>query len=93
MRKFAALSENRSLEVPVPAQADTARLELSVRDLVLGNIATQAIDAAEPRMLAASDAPDLIGGAEHIQRFATRKGRVKIAWKLIDSFAPKDWNK
>jgi hypothetical protein len=77
-RKFAALSENRALEVPVPAQADTARLELSVRDLVLGHIATQAIDAADPRMLAASDAPDLIGGAEQIQRFATRKGRVKI---------------
>ena len=88
--KFAALSSDLSLEVPVPARSGEAKLELSVRDLVIGSAAKQSIDPAPATVVSAKSVPDLIGGDQAIHTFLTqRKARVTV---LLDegqeSFRP-----
>ena len=46
--KFAALGPELALDVPVPALSGEARLELAVRDLVLGSTATRTVAPAAP---------------------------------------------
>ena len=78
-RKFAALGPELALEVPVPALSGEARLELAVRDLILGSTAVQALSPAPTGAAIAHATPDLIGGAEPIHAFLTkREGPVTL---------------
>jgi hypothetical protein len=88
--KFAALSPARGLDVPVPALPPGAHLELTVRDLVLGCSATQPVVPALEALLAARGAADLIGGAEQIAAFLTkRSGPVTVVLdEGQDAFRP-----
>ena len=77
--KFAALGPELALDVPVPALSAEARLELTVRDLVLGSAATQAVVPAAPTAVVARATPDLIGGAGPVAAFVSqRKGAVTV---------------
>lgn len=71
--KFVALSPGRGVDVPVPVLSRGARLELTVRDLVLGCSATQPVTPAPEAGLTARDDADLIGGADHIVAFLTKR--------------------
>ena len=77
-RKFAALSPERSLAVPLPQVSEATDLTLAVRDLVLGSTAEQAVklspaDAVPPP----GDAPDIIG-RKQIVEFLRRPGQVIV---------------
>ena len=77
--KFAALGPDCDLDVPVPALSGAVKLQLTVRDLVLGSTATQALDPAPTAAIAVHNTDDLIGGAEPIAAFlAARKGPVTV---------------
>ncbi|KPK41374.1 MAG: hypothetical protein AMK72_15275 [Planctomycetes bacterium SM23_25] len=77
--KFAALGPESALDVPVPALSGKARLELCVRDLVIGSTATQAVTPAAPAVVTARAAADLIGGAGPVAAFLSqRKGPVTV---------------
>jgi outer membrane protein assembly factor BamB len=77
--KFAALSPDLALEVPVPALTGAGSLQLAVRDLVLGSTATQALAPAPPAAVTADTTPDFIGGSETVAAFlVARKGPVTI---------------
>ncbi|HUT59351.1 MAG TPA: PQQ-binding-like beta-propeller repeat protein [Phycisphaerae bacterium] len=88
--KFAALGPELSLDVPVPALSGEARLELVVRDLVIGSTATQAVTPAAAAAVAARAAPDLVGGAEPVTAFLSqRKGPVTVLLdEEQDAFRP-----
>ena len=77
-RKFAALGPERALDVPVPVLARGAKLELSVRDLVLGCTSMQPVAPAAEAALVADAGADIIG-ADHVAAFiAKRKGPVTV---------------
>ncbi|MFM7520461.1 MAG: PQQ-binding-like beta-propeller repeat protein [Planctomycetota bacterium] len=77
--KFAALSPDLALEVPVPARSKATPLELEVRDLVLGSAATVPLDPAPPATVSRPDTIDLVGGAGPIAAFLReRKGPVTV---------------
>ena len=77
--KFAALGPDTPLDVPVPALSGDARLELVVRDLVLGSTATQALAPAAPAVVVARPSPDFVGGEKPILEFLSqRKGPVTV---------------
>jgi len=76
-RKFAALGPEHALDVPVPVLTGEARLELGVRDLVLGCTATQPVAPGAESALATGAA--FVGGAEAVAAFVTgRKGPVTV---------------
>ncbi len=77
--KFASIGPEQPFDVPVPAMSAGVRPELVVRDLVLGTIATQALEPAAPAAVAIRQSPDLIGGEKKILAFLSqRKGPVTI---------------
>jgi hypothetical protein len=77
--KFAALGPDVALEVPVPAMAADAKLELVARDLVLGFTAVQTIAPAAPATVATRSTPDWVGGEKPILSFLSqRKGPVTV---------------
>ncbi|MFM7292355.1 MAG: hypothetical protein ACKO6B_14150, partial [Planctomycetia bacterium] len=76
---FVAASPTRTVDVPVPALAADAPLELVVRDLVLGCTATEKIEPAAAAAIAAEPDADLVGGHDAIAGFcASRTGPVTI---------------
>jgi len=78
-RKFAALGPETPLEVPVPAMAADAKLELVAQDLVLGCTAAQTIVPAAPAAVAARPSADFVGGEKPILEFLSqRKGPVTV---------------
>ena len=78
-RKFAALSPDLALEVPVPARSAATPLKIEVRDLVLGSAATVPLDPAPPATVSSPDTLDLVGGAGPIAAFLReRKGPVTV---------------
>jgi len=88
--KFAALGPELALDVPVPALSGEARLELAVRDLVLGSTATRTVAPAAPAAVAARATPDLVGGAAAIAAFLSQgKGPVTVVLdEEQDAFRP-----
>ena len=77
--KFAALSPDLALEVPVPARSEATPLKLEVRDLALGSTATVPLDPAPPATVSSPDTIDLVGGAGPIAAFLReRKGPVTV---------------
>lgn len=86
--KFAALAPELSLDVPLPALTGDAALKLTVRDLILGSEATQAIGSqARPAVsdvtpggaLVGAGAADFVGGEQPVRAFLNqRKGPVTI---------------
>ncbi|MHC4718012.1 MAG: WD40 repeat domain-containing protein [Planctomycetota bacterium] len=77
--KFAALGPDLALDVPVPALSGEARLDLTVRDLVLGSTASQAVAPAAPALVTVRATLDLIGGPARIKAFLDeRKGPVTV---------------
>lgn len=72
-RGFAALSPERSLDVPVPAASAREPLRLVVRDLVIGATAEQAIEPADAAALAAPTAAEWIGGQPAVAGFLSRE--------------------
>lgn len=76
---FAAASPTLMVEVPVPSAAVDARLELVVRDLVLGCEAMQLVEPAAATTISAADDADLVGGRDAIAAFCSgRRGPVTI---------------
>jgi hypothetical protein len=76
---FAALGPGRSLDVPIPVLAGETRLELTVRDLVLGCAAAQPVAPAAESAMAARTGADFVGGAEPVAAFLSRrKGPVTV---------------
>lgn len=76
---FAATSPTRTADVPVPAGYDRAKLELVVRDLVLGCEAVQAVEPAAAATIAPADDADFVGGRDAIVEFLSgRTGPVTI---------------
>ena len=71
--KFAALGPQTTLDVPVPAMTADAKLELVVRDLVIGSTATEAIAPAAPAALAARPSPDFVGGEKPVLEFLSQR--------------------
>lgn len=78
-RKYAALGPEQALDVPVPAMASGTRMELVVRDLILGSTARQTLDPAPPAAVHAAQTPDLVGGVGPMLAFMRdRKGPVTV---------------
>ena len=76
---FVSASPTISVDVPVPALAADAPLELIVRDLVLGCTATERIEPASAAAIVSDADADLVGGREAIAEFcASREGPVTI---------------
>ena len=76
---FVAASPTRTVDVPVPALAADASLELVVRDLVLGCTATEKLEPAAAAAITADSDTDLVGGRDAIAAFcASRTGPVTI---------------
>jgi outer membrane protein assembly factor BamB len=74
---FVAASPTLAVDVPVPAAA--AKLELVVRDLVLGCEAIQPVEPAAAATILPADTGDLVGGSDAIGEFlAGRTGPVTI---------------
>ncbi|MDP6353629.1 MAG: PQQ-binding-like beta-propeller repeat protein, partial [Planctomycetota bacterium] len=88
--KYAALSPELSLTVPVPAMSGNAQLILTVADLILGSTATQAITPFKDSTIAVRSTPDVIGGEEKIRAFLSKTGRGGTKVFRGDSPAPKD---
>ncbi|HUS47679.1 MAG TPA: PQQ-binding-like beta-propeller repeat protein [Phycisphaerae bacterium] len=88
--KFAALGPELALDVPVPALSGEARLELVVRDLVLGSTAARLVLPAAAATVRARAMRDLIGGAEPIAAFLSRRtGPVTaVLGEQQDAFRP-----
>ena len=77
--KFAALGPDVALDVPVPAMAADAKLELVARDLVLGTTVSRPVTPAAPGTVATRSTPDWVGGEKPILSFlAQRKGPVTV---------------
>jgi hypothetical protein len=77
--KFAACSPDLALDIPVPALTAGESLELRVRDLVLGTVASQTVAPASPEILTARVEPDIIGGPGPVKAFLSgRKGPVTV---------------
>ena len=86
--KFAALAPELSLEVPLPTLSNNAELKLTVRDLILGSEAAQAIVSTAPSSvletptndaLASEATTDFVGGEEPVAAFLDRRqGPVTI---------------
>lgn len=76
--KFAAMSQEKALEVPLPAMAEGTTLTLTVRDEVVGAFTSQKIAAAGPQAVEAEVAPDLIGLPQIRQFLGERKNRVIV---------------
>ena len=86
--KFAALAPALSLDVPLPAMTGDVALKLTVRDLILGSEATQAIgsgarpagsEMAPGSALASAAGADFVGGEQPVRAFLDqRKGPVTI---------------
>ncbi len=77
-RVFTALGPERAIEVPVPARSDGRSLLLTVRDLVLGSVAEQAVAPAAPATVAATTGPDVVGGVGVAAAFVRRSGPVTV---------------
>jgi outer membrane protein assembly factor BamB len=76
---FVAASPTLAVDVPVPAAAADAGLELVVRDLVLGSEARQPVEPAAAATIPAAAAADIVGHADAIGTFCSgREGPVTI---------------
>ncbi|MSR55430.1 MAG: hypothetical protein EXS09_19415 [Gemmataceae bacterium] len=77
--KFATLAPNLSLDVPIPASSTGESLTITVRDLILGSVATHAVAPAEPATVATQGDADFVGGAAPVAAFlAQRRGPVTV---------------
>jgi len=78
-RKFASLAPDLPLDIPVSVLSGETRLELTVRDLVIGCSASPPIAPAPESAVTAHVDADLIGGAGAISAFmAKRHGVVTV---------------
>jgi len=76
---FVAASPTLAVDVPVPAAAADAGLELVVRDLLLGCEARQPVEPAAAATIPAADDAQMVGHREAIVTFCTaREGPVTI---------------
>jgi outer membrane protein assembly factor BamB len=76
--KYAALSPERSLAVPLPEVSEETELKLAIRDLVMGCSAEQVIKLSPAGAVPPSgDSPDIIG-RKQIAEFLRRPGRVLV---------------
>ena len=76
---FVAASPTLAVDVPVPAAAADAGLELVVRDLVLGCEARQAVEPAAAATIPAAEGAELVGHRDAVGAFFSgREGSVTI---------------
>jgi len=76
--KFAAMSQARALEVPLPAMAEGTTLTLAVKDEVIGASTSQKIAPAGPQTVESEIAPDIIGLPQVRQFLGGRENRVIV---------------
>jgi len=76
--RFAALSPERSLAVPLPEVSEEIELKLAVRDLVLGCTAEQVVKLSPAGAVPPpGDSSDIVGG-KHIVEFLRRPNQVMV---------------
>jgi outer membrane protein assembly factor BamB len=76
--KFAAVSPQRALDVPLPAMSEGTSLTLTVKDEVLGAWATQEVRPAPVETVAAEAAVDVVGLPQIRQFLGARGNRVIV---------------